>query len=187
MVRYDKNIRDGVGGRLKTARLKNKLSLSKAEEITRIAKCRISEYENEHRAIDIFTLATFAESYEVSLDYLWYGNGPHLVSVRKKDKEILVLESLETLIYYGVIKNRSGKLIFDSQENGLLMNFINEYKNVMNKNNNCNEIKSLEKTYLEGLKASMNSYSRIKNIEEAKEKILNDNHLIYVFVHEENK
>lgn len=184
MKRYDVGVKTGVGTRLREARLSKKLSQKDVSDELGMEKSRISEYENEHRAIDIWTLSSFCDLYGVTLDYLWYGTGPRYKQTRPQKPEISILEAIECLYYYKILDKKSNSLIFDSHDDGLLINFINDYSNIILNSNKINKeqnaaIKYLEKSYSESLKNSIFPNLKDKNIKEALDELNKHNHYIY--------
>ncbi|MCQ2742424.1 MAG: helix-turn-helix domain-containing protein [Bacilli bacterium] len=132
MKTYDKNVNPELGGRLRFARKEMHFSLNEVSRLTGIQKSQISEYENSKRSPDIYTLSTFAGLYQVSIDYLWYGNGSKYVIYRPKPKEMEILESLATLYYYKVFNKQNGKIVFESLEDGSLISFLGYYDRIIN-------------------------------------------------------
>jgi transcriptional regulator with XRE-family HTH domain len=60
----------GYGNRMRTLRLENKLTMDQAAKIVGIAKSSYAGYESEFRNPSLEKLMTFANYYNVSVDFL---------------------------------------------------------------------------------------------------------------------
>jgi len=171
MKTYDKNINHGVGSRLREARKSREMSLDDASDQTGFTKSRISEYENEKRAIDIYTLSTFSEAYNVTMDFLWFGNGgPYYIN--KNNNSILnIEEALETLNFYQILFFRCGHLIFNTGNSAFIYDFLKEYEDIFNSSslqkNEKERVKQLEESYKDKFMAFLNPTSKCNDIIEA--------------------
>lgn len=125
----DKNIKNGLGKRIRELRSKKGLSQSKLAETigNNMSVSRISDYENDRRAIDINTLASFAQALGTSLDYLYYGKPPRKCSYVLPKKNDQIIRSLARLIDNEVLLMIEGNLLFCDYEDSQLKTFIKNY------------------------------------------------------------
>lgn len=127
----DKNIRIGLGKRIKALRETLGLTQKDIAEKTNdlISVTRLSGYENENRAPDLYTLACIAEALGTSLDYLYYGKGPKKCTYIKPKSSDAIIRSFGRLIDFDMLFVLDGK-VYLNDYNERIIRFIRDYYQV---------------------------------------------------------